>query len=144
VLKVRMPLYFKVFPLIDIDTFTRFAPLVYRLLCISPRLKSVQTTLYRAMTEQDFTEIAVMKASVQKLLEMPDPLGAFDCRMGGKTLVVQSTTDPIHTVEDARRVSVRIGAKKSFRCDNFRAVHAAETAQRLLPFLRSGRVAVPA
>lgn len=140
VLKVRMPVYFRVFPLIDIKTFTRYAPLVYRLLSLSPRLKSVRTTLYRAMTEKNFTEIAVMKASVQQLLQMPDPLECSDCQPAGRTLVVRSLEDPIHTTADADRVMAGLGVQESFNCPNFRAVHAAETAERLLPFLRQGRL----
>lgn len=140
VLKVRMPIYFRIFPFIDIEVFTRIAPLVYRLLCISPRLKSVRTTLYQAMTEQDFTEIAVMKASVQQLLQMPCPLQRFNCTMGGNTLVVRSMVDPIHTATDADQVVNGIGVQETFSCPDFRAVHGAETAARLLPFLRRKNV----
>ncbi|SEQ44733.1 alpha/beta fold hydrolase [Neolewinella agarilytica] len=136
VLKVKMPAYFRVFPFIDIKTFTRYAPLLYRLLCVSPRLKSVQKTLRRAMTEKDFTEIAVMKASVQQLLTMPDPLACSNCRPTGRTLIVRSLQDPLHSAADADRVMQGIGATDAFSCPDFRSVHAAETAERLLPFLR--------
>jgi len=135
VLKVRMPAYFRVFPFINITTFTRFAPLVYRLMSISPSLKSVRSTLHRAMTEQNFTALAVMKESVQHLLRMPDPLAAGNCRPKGRTLVVRSLRDPIHTAGDANRVMDRLGIKHSFTCNDFRSVHAAATAKRLLPFL---------
>lgn len=138
VLKVRMPVYFKVFPFINIDTFTRYAPLVYRLLSVSPRLKSVRSTLHRAMTEQNFTELAVMKASVQHLLEMPDPLTAVGSRPNGRTLVVRSLRDPLHSGADADKVMDGLGISDSFHCQDFRSVHAAETAERLLPFLRAG------
>lgn len=136
VLKVRMPAYFRIFPFINIDTFTRYAPLVYRLMSVSPSLKSVRTTLHRAMTEQNFTALAVMKASVQHLLQMPNPLAAGKWQPAGRTLVVRSLQDPIHTQGDADKVMDGLGIKDCFSCPDFRSVHAAETAERLLPFLR--------
>jgi len=137
VLKVRMPLYFHVFPFINIKTFTRYAPLMYRLMRISPSLKSVCSTLHRAMTDRDFTEIAVMKASVQHLLRMPDPLLTGNCRPLGRTLIVRTLHDPIHTRADADKVMNGLGAENAFDCTDFRSVHAAQTAVRLLPFLKN-------
>jgi len=139
VLKVKMPVYFRVFPWIRIEAFTRVAPLVYQLMRTSPRLKSVRTTLHRAMTERDFSEIARMKASVEALQAMPDPL-SFCGEPTTETLIVRCPEDRLHDCADATRISKRFATTETAIRPNFRAVHERETAIRLLRFLQNRKV----
>lgn len=134
VMKVRMPAYFKLLPLMTEGRIKRSIPILRFLMNNSKKLKNMGRNLKRIFDEENVQEILVMKTSVEHIMKMEMQLSEIK-DINCPSLVFYTENDKIHNKQEARAVANAIPTAKSVAFDSFRAVHKEHSAKTILRWL---------
>lgn len=96
VVKLKLPIYFRLFPYIPEKFLIAFTPLIYKALAKTKKMKGVSRSLYHAFQEKDFREFQIMRASVRDILKMRIKLEEIR-RIKVSSLIIYAEKDRIHS-----------------------------------------------
>lgn len=132
IIHLRMPFYFHLFRFVPEKWITRAAPTVYFLLSTSKKLKRASSAFRKSLIQNDFTELKVMRASVQEILKMRvrlDEVRTIDT----PCLIIYTEDDHIHLKQEALTIAdVMPTPVKTASFADFRAVHEPRCAEAVL------------
>ena len=136
VTRFKLPLYFRLFPLVNERMARLVAPHVFKLLASSRQLKVVSSNLHQSFKEKDLRQLMSMKRSVEDLLKMRVGLHEYEAIQCPR-LVIYTRKDRIHLRKDALKIASSMSVPQQLEFPDFRAVHRRSSAEAILDWLVS-------
>jgi len=137
VIRLQLPWYCHLFPLVSENLVTTFRPLVFRMLQLSPRTNKLAGNLQAAFRDENLRDILRLKASVEALRRIRTDLRQEVSPIRLPSFILATEQDRIHRKQDAVRVAQATNADDFQVVRGFKSTQQPETAERILRWLQS-------